>query len=114
MNASRTVARNVRRLRLAAGLTQTEAAEKLAALGGPSWSKATWSAMERSVETDRIRAFSADDVSWLACLFGIAPGDLFEEPSTISCPHCDGTGEITVAKSGSSSLHPGQTEIPSP
>lgn len=94
MNAARRIAANVRSLRRAAGWQQQEAAARLAQAGGPTWTVAAWSAMERSAVTDRVRAFTADEIEALADLFGVAVGDLFGDPSMVKCPHCDGTGEV--------------------
>lgn len=93
--AARIIAINVRRLRRAKGWTQTEATKRIAVIGGPTWGKANWSAMERSADGTRSCAFPADILVWLAKLFEVEVGVLFEEVlEPIQCPHCDGTGEI--------------------
>lgn len=56
------VAWNLSRARALRGWTQEQAAEKLAPHVGQRWSKATYSAAERSVAGDRVRQFSADDI----------------------------------------------------
>lgn len=94
--APRIIAANVRRLRRERGWKQEEAADALHAAGGPSWSKATWSALETSANGDRVRAFSATEVAYLAVTFDVPVGDLYAPPppEPVPCPHCDGTGWI--------------------
>lgn len=97
-DAARNIAINIRRLRRGKGWTQSEATERIAAIGGPTWGKANWSAMERSADGTRSCAFPADILVWLAKLFEVEVGVLFEAvPEPIRCPHCDGTGEILAA-----------------
>jgi transcriptional regulator with XRE-family HTH domain len=67
MKASRTtpnqcVAHNLRSARLDRDWTQEEAAERLAPYIGSRWSKAVFSAAERSVTGERVRQFTADDL----------------------------------------------------
>lgn len=93
--ASRIVAANIRALRKGKGWTQAEATERMIAIGGPKWGNANWSAMERSLDGARVCAFPADVLFWLAKLFGVSVGDLFEEtPEPVPCPSCGGTGEV--------------------
>lgn len=94
MNAARRIAANIRSLRIAAGWQQHEACVRLAQQGGPVWSAAAWSAMERSVAADRVRSFNADEIEALAELFGVTVADLFAQPSMVKCPNCNGTGEV--------------------
>jgi len=93
-NTPRVIAANVRRLRREEGWKQAEAAEELHAMGGPLWSKASWSYMERSAENDRVKAFTAEEIAWLALLFDVPIAELFKEPPPPPepCSHCDGTG----------------------
>jgi len=57
------VAANLARARAFRGWTQEEASEHLAPyLGGERWSKASWSAAERSVDGLRPREFTADEI----------------------------------------------------
>ena len=65
------VAYNLRRARELRGWTQEEAAERLAPHIGTAWSKASWSAAERSAETLRVRHFSADDLVAFARCFDL-------------------------------------------
>lgn len=101
----------MRLLRKATGWTQAEAADRFTALGGAVVTGAAWSAMERSVESDRVRAFTADVVAQLAVLFAVTPGDLFVEPSLVPCTHCGGTGEV-APDVWPTAVHPSQPELP--
>ena len=65
------VAYNLRRARELRGWTQGKAAERLEPFIGTAWSKASWSAAERSAETPRVRHFSADDLIALARCFDL-------------------------------------------
>jgi len=56
------VAWNLRRARTLRGWTQEQTAERLEREIGTRWSKAAFSAAERSVAGDRVRHFSADDL----------------------------------------------------
>lgn len=56
------VAYNVNYFRLRRGLTQEELGQRLEAITGRPWSKATMSAVERSWDGNRIRQFDADDL----------------------------------------------------
>jgi len=79
-----TVARNIRRLRQAAGWTQDEACERLAK-HGHTWTRKAWSLAERSADdAHRARAFTADEVAALAAVFEVSPGDLFDAPVTFA------------------------------
>lgn len=71
------VARNITIARELHGWSQHEAADRLERLLGRRWSKATYSAAERSVTGRRVRRFTADEIDALARTFGVEPGDLF-------------------------------------
>jgi transcriptional regulator with XRE-family HTH domain len=58
MTPNQVVAHNLRRARLRRGWTQSETAARI----GLGWSKATYSAAERSVTSRRIRHFDADEI----------------------------------------------------
>ena len=64
------VAANLARARKERGWTQDQAAEFLAPFLGTQWSKATFSVAERSVDGDRIRDFSADELVAFSLAFG--------------------------------------------
>lgn len=64
------VAYNLRRARFLRGYSQEQAAEVLAPFLGERWSKATYSAAERSIENpNRVRRFDADDLVAFARAF---------------------------------------------
>jgi len=97
MSAARNVAANVRRLRREKKWTQAEAAHRLHRAGGPLLTKASWSALERSAETDRVRAFTADEIASLASVFSVSVCALFAElPALVACPRCEGSGRIAA------------------
>ena len=63
LSANQVVAHNLKMARILRRWTQEEAAEHLEPYLGVKWSKASYSAAERSVERpDRIRNFSADEI----------------------------------------------------
>ncbi|NLT34277.1 MAG: helix-turn-helix transcriptional regulator [Gaiellales bacterium] len=63
ITGNQVVAYNLRMARLRRGWTQEEAAERLEPYLGVRWSKASYSAAERSIERqDRIRNFTADEL----------------------------------------------------
>jgi hypothetical protein len=61
------------------GWTQEQAAERLTPYLGERWSKATYSAAERSVDGVRIRQFTADDLHAFSRAFDL-PMTLFLTP----------------------------------
>lgn len=67
----RTIARNLRRARLARDWKQAELGEALSRITDRPWSVATVSAAERSAETDRVRRFDAGDLAAFAQVFGL-------------------------------------------
>ena len=71
---------NLRKARERAGLTQDEAAEALAPYLGVTWSRATFSAAERSVTGSRVRQFTADEVAAFARGFGLPVAWFFLPP----------------------------------
>lgn len=73
------VAWNLARARALRGWTQQEAAERLEPYIGERWSKATYSAAERSVDGQRIRQFTADDIFAFSRAFDL-PMTLFLTP----------------------------------
>src|SRR4051812_33998970 len=73
------VAWNLAQARRMRGWTQQEAAEHLEPYLGERWSKATYSAAERSVDGQRIRQFTADDLHAFARAFEL-PTSLFLTP----------------------------------
>ena len=73
MTANQTVALNLRLAREERGWTQDQAAERLEPFLGRRWSKASWSAAERSADGTRVREFTADELVALSKAFGL-PG----------------------------------------
>lgn len=99
------VAFNLRRARELKGWTQDEAAEHLEPHLGARWSKASYSAAERSVDGERIREFTADDLVAFARTFRLPiawfltppGGEEFGDVAKVRTPdHPDGlsTGEL--------------------
>lgn len=68
---NQTVAYNLAAARSLRGWTQEEAAERLAPHIGSHWSKATFSAAERSIAGGRVRQFTADDLYAFAKAFNL-------------------------------------------
>src|SRR5687767_7786250 len=62
MTPNQIVAYNLNQARLWKGWTQEEAADALAPFVGSRWSKANFSAAERSMDGKRIRNFDADEI----------------------------------------------------
>ncbi len=96
------VAYNLRRARELRGWTQEEAAERLEPYIGTAWSKASWSAAERSAETPRVRHFSADDLIALARCFDL-PVVWFLVPPD---PNDEGVLASVTTPDGGASLAP--------
>lgn len=90
MTPNQLVAYNLRRARKLRGLTQEAAAEALEPHLGQRWSKALFSNAERSVDGQRIRPFTADEVVAFARAFDLPVLWFLEEPPRCcgSCPSC--------------------------
>jgi transcriptional regulator with XRE-family HTH domain len=72
LTANQLVAYNLMRIRKTLGLSQEQAAERLEPyLVGKRWSKAVYSAAERSYHGNRIRQFTADDLLAMAAAFSV-------------------------------------------
>ena len=85
-STSQTISANVRRLRLAHGWTQEEAARRLGEITGTTWSNASWSAAEKQT---RAYSWSAEQVAALARLFRVGFEELLNLPGEPSvCPTC--------------------------
>lgn len=63
------VALNITRARVERGWSQPQAAAALEAFLGVRWSRASYSAIERSIDGTRIKQFSADELIALARCF---------------------------------------------
>ena len=80
------VAYNLAQARLWRNWTQEEAAEQLEPYLGARWSKASFSAAERSVDGQRVRQFSADDIVAFSRAFGLPVGFFFLPPPPSVAP----------------------------
>jgi transcriptional regulator with XRE-family HTH domain len=74
------VAHNVTRARLLRGWTQEQAADELAPYLGARLSHASFSAIERSIASTRVKQFSADDLVALSRAFRVPLGWWFIPP----------------------------------
>ena len=74
------VAYNLAQARMWKSWTQEEAAEQLEPYLGARWSKASFSAAERSVDGQRVRQFSADELVAFSRCFGVPVGFFFLPP----------------------------------
>jgi len=99
--ANQIVAFNVAKARLLRGWTQEEAAQALAPYLGTLLSTASFSAIERSVDTGRVREFSADELLALARAFRVPITWFFTPPS----PFWDGVG-VSTPDAGEEGLDP--------
>jgi len=80
LTPNQVVAFNLARARDLKGWTQEEAAEALAPYLGSRWSKASFSAAERSLDGERIRQFDADELVAFARAFELPVGWFFMPP----------------------------------
>lgn len=97
MTTNQVVAHNLREARLLRGLTQEQAAEKLEPYLGTRWSVPVFSAAERSVASERVREFSADDVHALSRAFNLPITFFFRPP-----PNADAIGHGHASEPGES------------
>ena len=86
------VAYNLAMARNRRGWTQQQTAEKLEPHLGTRWSKATYSAAERSIDGERIRQFTADDLYAFSAAFDL-PITWFLLP-----PRPDANGLLTAIR----------------
>lgn len=98
--ANQIVAHNVAKARLLRGWTQEEAARALAPYLGTTLSTASFSAIERSVDTGRVREFSADELLAFARGFQVPITWFFTPPS-----YWDGVG-VSTPDAGDEGLDP--------
>ena len=75
------VAHNIAKARLLRGWTQDEAAEACAPYLGTRLSPASWSALERSIDGNRIREITADELVAFARAFQVPIGFFLTPPS---------------------------------
>lgn len=71
ISTSQLVAHNLTRIRKALGLSQEQAAARLEPYLGVRWSKAVYSAAERSYSGKRVRQFTASELAAFALAFGV-------------------------------------------
>lgn len=86
LTANQVVSYNLAQARELKGWTQEEAAEALAPHLGRRWSRASFSAAERSVDGDRIRMFDADEIVALARTFDLPVSWFFMPPMPWAAP----------------------------
>lgn len=94
------VAFNLSEARSLRGWTQEQAAAELERYVGSRWSKATFSAAERSVDGRRVRQFTADEIVAFSRCFRVPIGFFFmpprpsqvEQPVVLSTPERHGYG----------------------
>jgi transcriptional regulator with XRE-family HTH domain len=70
-SVSQLVAYNLGRIRKTLGLSQEQAAARLEPFLGVRWSKAVYSAAERSYKGNRVRQFTAAELAAFALAFGV-------------------------------------------
>jgi transcriptional regulator with XRE-family HTH domain len=81
LTANQLVGYNLSRIRKALGLSQEEAAGRLAPyLPGKRWSRNVYSAAERSYDGKRIRQFTGDELLAMALAFGVPVGYFLVPP----------------------------------
>lgn len=78
--ANQVVAHNLLRARILRGWTQEQAADELAPYLGARLSHASFSAIERSIASARVKQFSADDLVALSRAFRVPLGWWFTPP----------------------------------
>jgi transcriptional regulator with XRE-family HTH domain len=81
------VASNVTAARMMRGMTQQRLGERLEAVTGRRWSKATVSALERSADGVKVRQFDADDLVAIAHVLDVQLMYLFQPSSPEFHPH---------------------------
>lgn len=99
LTANQVVAYNLARIRKTHGLTQEQAAERLAPYVGATWSKKVYSAAERSFAGGRVRQFTADDLAAFSLAFGVPVWFFFVPPKPDDRAGADGvqSGDREVA-----------------
>jgi hypothetical protein len=90
LTPNQVVAYNLAQARLLKGWTQEQACEALEPHIGARWSKANYSAAERSVDGNRIRQFDADEIVAFALAFELPVTWFFLPPPPWSSPGIPG------------------------
>jgi transcriptional regulator with XRE-family HTH domain len=80
LSPNQVIAYNLARARALRGWTQTQAIENLAPFVGARWSKANYSAAERSIAGTRVRQFTGDEIVAFARAFGLPVAWFFVPP----------------------------------
>jgi hypothetical protein len=86
LSPNQVVAHNLAAARELRGWTQEQAAAALEPYVGRRWSKASFSAAERSVTGDRVRQFDADEIVAFARAFDLPVGWFFLPPPPWAAP----------------------------
>ena len=86
LTPNQVIAFNLAQARLEKGWTQTEACDALKPYLGTRWSKANYSAAERSVDGNRIRQFDADEIVAFARTFDLPVTWFFMPPPPWASP----------------------------
>lgn len=86
LSPNQVVAYNLAQARMLRGWTQEQAAEALEVHVGTRWSKATFSAAERSVDGERVRQFDADEIVAFARAFDLPVSWFFLPPPPWAAP----------------------------
>jgi len=86
LTPNQVIAWNLAQARALRQWTQDQAAEALEPYLGRRWSKATFSAAERSIESDRVRQFDADEIVAFARAFGLPVSYFFLPPPPWATP----------------------------
>jgi transcriptional regulator with XRE-family HTH domain len=86
LTPNQVVAWNLAQARALKGWTQEEAAEALEPYLGRRWSKASFSTAERSVDSDRVREFDADEIVAFARAFDLPVSWFFLPPPPWAAP----------------------------
>jgi transcriptional regulator with XRE-family HTH domain len=81
ITANMVVAMNLARARKMRGMTQEHAADYASVLTGTAWSKATWSAAERSASGERVKHFNAHEIACFARMFDLPIAWFFVPPT---------------------------------
>ena len=71
LTANQLVGYNLSRIRRTLGLSQDQAADRLAPYIGTRWSRNVYSAAERSYDGGRVRQFDGDELLAMALAFGV-------------------------------------------
>lgn len=96
LSPNRIVAYNLIKARAVRGLTQEQAADRLERFLKPRWSKSSFSAAERSVDSGRTREFTADEILAFARAFDL-PVMWFFLPPDFGLTHNQSREEADVS-----------------